>query len=134
MRIKAVEIENFRSAKHLVCDFDAVTSLIGPNGAGKSNVLRALDWFFNGPKGSNSPEDVHRGAEAGPEGEARIRVRVDFDQLTDEDRSALGPRYCPDVETTTFTAWRSWQAGADKIREGLRLSRLRDRPHVHSCE
>lgn len=115
MRIKAVEIENFRSAKYLVCDFGAVTSLIGPNGAGKSNILRALDWFFNGAKDSLSDDDVHRGAADDHETGPRIRVRVDFEELTDEDREALGPRYCPDTETTTFTAWRSWQNGADKI-------------------
>lgn len=110
-----MEIENFRSAKHLVCDFGDVTSLVGPNGSGKSNILRALDWFFNGPKDSLSPEDVHRGAGYGGEGGPQIRVRVDFDDLTDDDRAALGPRYCPDAETATFTAWRSWRAGADKI-------------------
>ncbi|WP_162602243.1 ATP-dependent nuclease [Nocardioides daejeonensis] len=115
MRIKAVEIENFRSAKHLVCDFGAVTSLIGPNGAGKSNILRALDWFFNGIKDSLSADDVHRGAVDDHETGPRIRVRVDFEDLTDEDREALGPRYCPDAGTTTFTAWRSWQNGGDKI-------------------
>lgn len=115
MRIKTVEIENFRSAKHLQCDFGTVTSLIGPNGAGKSNIVRALDWFFNGPKDSLSSEDVHRGADTHGEDGPRIRVKVDFDELTDEDRAALGPRYCPDSGTTTFTAWRSWQPGADKI-------------------
>lgn len=115
MRIKTVEIENFRSAKHLECDFGAVTSLIGPNGAGKSNIVRALDWFFNGPKDCLSPEDIHRGARTDGEDGPRIRVRVDFHELTDEDREALGPRYCPDAETTTFTAWRSWRSGADKM-------------------
>jgi hypothetical protein len=115
LRIQSVEIKNFRSVKDLVCDFNNETSLIGPNGAGKSNILRALDWFFNGPKGSISPEGVHRGAEAGAGGEPRIRARVNFDRLTDDDRAALGSRYCPDAETTTFTGWRSWQAGADKI-------------------
>ncbi len=115
MKIKSVEIENFRSAKHLTCDVGAVTSLIGPNGAGKSNILRALDWFFNAQKDSLSIEDVHRGAFEGDEGGPRVRVRVDFHDLTDEDREALGPRYCPDANTSSFTAWRSWRPGADKM-------------------
>jgi len=111
LKVRAVRIENFRSIRDLACDFDAVTSLIGPNGAGKSNVLRALDWFFNGERGALGPEDLHKGA---PEG-SRIRVQVDFDELTDDDRKALGPRYCPDDETSRFTAWRSWQDGVERI-------------------
>lgn len=115
MRIKTVEIENFRSAKRLVCDFGSVTSLIGPNGAGKSNILRALDWFFNGAKDSLSPDDVHRGSVGGDENGPRVRVRVDFEDLTERDREALGPRYCPDSETSAFTVWRSWKNGEEKI-------------------
>jgi putative ATP-dependent endonuclease of OLD family len=111
MRISSTRIENFRSIRDLTCDFDAVTSLIGPNGAGKSNVLRALDWFFNGEKGALGPDDLHKGS---PDG-SMIRVQVNFDDLTDDDRSVLGPRYCPDPETSRFTAWRTWQDGAEKI-------------------
>lgn len=111
MRVKSVSIENFRSIRHLTCDFDSVTSLIGPNGAGKSNVLRALDWFFNGDKGSLDIADRHHGAEEG----APIRVRVDFEDLTDHDRQALGTRYCPNDTVETFTAWRTWDGIEDKI-------------------
>ncbi len=111
MRISSVRIENFRSISHLNCEFGDVTSLIGPNGAGKSNILRALDWFFNGEQSSLSIDDLHYGS---PEG-SRIRVQVDFEDLTDADRRALGPRYCPDPNTSVFTAWRSWQDGVDKI-------------------
>lgn len=115
MRIKSVEIENFRSIRTLSCEFAAVTSLVGPNGAGKSNVLRALDWFFNADKTTLQTHDIHRGSVTDGDPEPRIRVRVDFTDLTDEDRSALGPRYCPDEDTTEFTAWRTWQGGSEKI-------------------
>lgn len=115
VRIKAVEIENFRSIRTLACDFDAVTSLIGPNGAGKSNVLRAMDWFFNAERGFLNADDIHKGAITKSEPHPRIRVRVDFVDLTPEDRAALGPRYCPNQTTNEFTAWRTWQDGAEKI-------------------
>lgn len=111
MRIRRAHIENFRSIAALDCDFDDVTTLLGPNGAGKSNVLRALDWFFNGEKGSLSEDDVHQGSGDG----ARVRVRVDFDGLTPADQEALGPKYCADTSVTTFTAWRTWEDGEDKI-------------------
>lgn len=111
MRIRRIHVENFRSIADLQCDFDAVTTLLGPNGAGKSNVLRALDWFFNGEKGALTEDDLHKGVALG----SRIRVRVDFDELSDADREALGPRYCNDATVSTFTAWRTWQDGEDKI-------------------
>ena len=111
MRICSVRIENFRSIRDLTCEFGEVTSLIGPNGAGKSNVLRALDWFFNGDKSAIDANDLFKGA---PEG-SRIRVQVDFDDLTAHDRGALGVRYCPAHDTPRFTAWRTWQDGTEKI-------------------
>src|SRR5680860_948093 len=104
MRLNRVRIENFRSIADLDCDFGAVTTFVGPNGAGKSNVLRALDWFFNGDKGTLTIDDVHQGAAVD---DARIRVRVDFVDLTDADRQALGARYGADPSATTFTAWRT---------------------------
>lgn len=116
MRIKTVTIQNFRSIRDLTCDFDDVTSLIGPNGAGKSNVLRALNWFFNGTKDELTDADIHRGAFEPGKSDPSIRVRVDFDELSEADRQALGPRYCPDGEdVATFTAWRTWESGSDKI-------------------
>lgn len=115
VRIKSVEIENFRSIRNLTCDFGSVTSLVGPNGAGKSNVLRAIDWFFNGDKGQLSDDDIHKGSIGRDDADLRIRVRVNFVDLTDADRAALGPKYCPDADTDEFTAWRTWQHGTDKI-------------------
>lgn len=111
MQIASVRIENFRSIRELTCDFSDVTSLIGPNGAGKSNVLRAMDWFFNGEKAVLDEHDLHKGSAEG----SRIRVQVDFEDLTQADRDALGTRYCPDPETSRFTAWRTWQDGEEKI-------------------
>lgn len=111
MRIHSVRIENFRSIRDATCAFGEVTSLIGPNGAGKSNILRALDWFFNGTKDSLGTDDLHFAAPP----DSPIRVQVEFHELTAADREALGPRYCPDDDTATFTAWRTWRDGEDKM-------------------
>ncbi|MHB8439352.1 MAG: AAA family ATPase [Acidimicrobiales bacterium] len=111
MRIASVGISNFRCLRQVDLDFDEVTTFIGPNGAGKSSILRALNWFFSGDKSELSAEDVYSGA---PQDEQRIRVRVTFDRLTDGDRNALGQKYAPG-EVDTFTAWRTWEDGSDKI-------------------
>lgn len=107
MRIKSVGIENFRCLNEVHIDFDSITTFIGPNGAGKSSVLRALDWFFNG--GAIDEKDVWSGSD-----QQRVRVRVTFDKITDTDRTALGDKYAP-AETDTFTAWRTWSNGQDKM-------------------
>lgn len=99
MKIKSVDIKNFRALKDISIPFDSVTTFIGPNGSGKSTVLRALDWFFNGKPGAISEKDCSFGAIADP-----IEVQVTFSDLTEKDRAELGKYAPPDV--STFTAWK----------------------------
>jgi putative ATP-dependent endonuclease of OLD family len=108
MRIDSVGIQNFRCLQAVEIEFDEITTFIGPNGAGKSTVLRALDWFFNG--GTLEEADVYSGATV----DRRIRVRVTFSDLTATDREELGSTYAP-ATADTFTAWRTWDAGSDKM-------------------
>ncbi|MGW8396402.1 ATP-dependent nuclease [Streptomyces lydicus] len=102
-------IENFRCLQLAEVHFDRVTSIIGPNGVGKSTILRALDWFFNGEKGTSlSTNDLCVNAKS-----TRIRVEVEFDSLTPSDREELG-HYAPEgVESVVI--WRTWDNGEDKI-------------------
>lgn len=110
MRIKSVQITNFRCLEDVRVEMDTLTTFIGPNGAGKSSILRALDWFFNGEP-RLTEEDVYSGAN--PD-QRKIVVEVNFTDLTDRDRAELGPKYAP-PGTTTFTAWRTWLDGEDKM-------------------
>jgi putative ATP-dependent endonuclease of the OLD family len=96
MRIQTVRIKNFRALKDVEIEFDTVTTFIGPNGTGKSTVLRALDWFFNGKRGSLTEEDC---TYSEPE---EIEVEVKFSDLTVSDRKVLG-KYTPEG-VLTFTA------------------------------
>lgn len=106
MLIKRARIQNFRCLEDVEIAFDCVTTFIGPNGVGKSSVLRALDWFFNG--GALTDDDVLFGT-------ARrwIRVEVEFNNLTAEDREALG-KYAA-ASRDTVTVWRTWDGGEEKI-------------------
>lgn len=100
MKIQSVGINNFRSLKEVIIDFDSVTTLIGPNGTGKSTVLRALDWYFNGGKNCElGNNDCSFGAV-----EKVIEVRVTFSDLTEKDREALD-KYAP-ANGRTFSAWK----------------------------
>jgi len=46
VKIKSVQIRNFRSIKDQVIEFDDYTCLVGANGSGKSTILHALNVFF----------------------------------------------------------------------------------------
>lgn len=46
MKIKNLEIRNYRNLKNISLNFNDFTILIGKNDAGKSNILKALDLFF----------------------------------------------------------------------------------------
>ncbi|MCC3653397.1 ATP-dependent endonuclease [Streptomyces sp. S07_1.15] len=109
MRMIRARIENFRCLQEAEVRFDGVTSIIGPNGVGKSTILRALDWFFNGEKGTSlSTDDLCVDTQS-----SRIRVEVEFDSLTIRDREELG-HYAPEgVESIVI--WRTWDNGEDRI-------------------
>ncbi len=77
MRIKQIEIENYRSIKHLNFDVPQICALVGPNNAGKSNILAAIykvlgrDWVT---VSSFNLDDVH-----GRNPESDMRISITFD-------------------------------------------------------
>lgn len=51
MKIKFVEIQNFRKLKSTHIDFDDETTIfVGANNSGKTSAIVALDYFFSSPK------------------------------------------------------------------------------------
>ncbi|MBI4861692.1 MAG: AAA family ATPase [Candidatus Riflebacteria bacterium] len=44
-RIVALHLQNFRSARDVLIEFDRITYLVGPNAAGKSNVIDGLQFI-----------------------------------------------------------------------------------------
>ena len=63
MRVTRIEIQNFRSIKHLVVDLGETTVFVGPNNAGKTAILDALRIALTrrwGQRGTGFTEyDVH---------------------------------------------------------------------------
>jgi hypothetical protein len=59
--LKTIVIDNFRSIQHLRLEkLGDLSSIVGLNSSGKSNVLRALNYFFNGEVDLGDDLDVDR--------------------------------------------------------------------------
>ncbi|MCX6377221.1 MAG: AAA family ATPase, partial [Armatimonadetes bacterium] len=105
MGIERIEIEGFRSLKHVVWEPSNLKVLIGPNGSGKSNTIRALEMLSSAAKGKlqeaidgsgglpaltwnhgrgalnwivhlTSPSEAHRGMPLGSEKEGRTSYQL----------------------------------------------------------
>ncbi|MGQ4561328.1 ATP-dependent nuclease [Dermabacteraceae bacterium P7054] len=91
MKIKRLQIENFRAIASFDEELGPYTTFIGYNGGGKSSILHAVRWFFENFELADtdvfSKEFGERGSATLPE----VKVTVTFDQLTEVDRENFGP-------------------------------------------
>lgn len=60
MKIKTLELENFKSAPNGVINLDSVNVLVGENGKGKTSIQNALRFILNG---SLPDEPIHHGCD-----------------------------------------------------------------------
>ena len=81
MRMTRIEIENFRSIRHLVLDLGDTTVLVGPNNAGKTAILEALRIALTrrwGQRGTGFNEyDVHMpDEESDPKASSGVSIEI----------------------------------------------------------
>src|SRR5882757_3975379 len=80
MRLRRIEVTNFRAIRAATIDLEPLTSIIGSNNTGKSAFLKALELFFNNaPKVDD--DDFHNG-----DFDAPIEVTLSFGGLTEDER------------------------------------------------
>jgi putative ATP-dependent endonuclease of OLD family len=80
-RIRRVEVEGFRSIRHLTFEPRALCALVGPNNAGKSNILSAIDLVIGRrwpTEGSFTEDDCY-----GLDPREGIRIRIEFSASDD---------------------------------------------------
>lgn len=90
MKIRRLQVKNFRSIRDVVLQGRDVLALVGANNTGKSNILKALELFFEDSARLVDEDCYHRG----PDGEAidePIVIEVTFDGLNDWEKEQLGP-------------------------------------------
>ncbi len=81
MKLKQVNITNFRGIKNAVIDIEDFTTLIGPNNIGKSTILRAIKLVLNNEKPSIDDWPFKQ-----PSAE-KMRIECIFDKLEDWEKT-----------------------------------------------
>jgi len=88
--LESLHIENFRSCKDVLIDFDDYTCLVGTNGTGKSTVLQALNILFRYSRDTSTDlinlgkEDFYKGNISAP-----IVITATFGSLSNDASTEL---------------------------------------------
>ena len=75
MKISKVTINNFRSIKSAVFNFNDFNVFVGQNNSGKTNLFEAVEWFFKGLSKGKSMKDLHPNRNTSKE----ISVEIEFE-------------------------------------------------------
>lgn len=81
MKLKEIEISNFRSIENVKLSIDDFLVLIGENNSGKSTILKGVELFYSESLRSFSIENFHF-----KNNEKPIEIALTFDRLNDEEK------------------------------------------------
>ncbi len=81
MRIRNIEIANYRSIKHLKLMCEPLVVLLGPNNHGKSNILGALEFAL-----TSTTKPTATDFNAGRGEDDSLWVELEFDGLTEQEK------------------------------------------------
>ena len=150
MRITRIEIDNFRSIRHLVVDLGDTTGLVGPNNAGKTAILDALRIALTrrwGQRGTGFSEyDIHMADEASdPKASSGVSIEIRTEERepgewSDAIAEDLGDIVQVDLNTDrrsvllrTRCAWNADAEGFEPSWEFLDAGRQPLRSEERSC-
>jgi len=86
MKIKIIEIKNYRSLHNVLIHPKDILALVGRNNSGKSNAIKALELFFEGTVRLVNNECFHNHETDNP-----IEILITFDQLSDWEKEKFKP-------------------------------------------
>ncbi len=85
MKVKKIEIQNFRNISDISLEFDNEINVIcGENAQGKTNIIEAL-WLFSGAKSFRNTKDI----EFIKFGQSRAKIYSEFDMLGVENQASI---------------------------------------------
>ena len=80
MKLKQIDIENFRSIKSCTIKLNEIIAIVGENNSGKTAILKAINSFFNfEEEEADFDNAVHRYAPS-----TITRIRLTFSDLPDK--------------------------------------------------
>ena len=127
MKIKKVQIQNFRSIKDMTVELEDYICFVGANGSGKSNVVHALNVFFGE---SDVPgldtrllgeEDFHAKNTSDP-----VEITIVFSDLSSEAKDDLAHYVRHDQLIVSVKAIFDPAAGKAEVKQYGRRLALRD--------
>jgi predicted ATP-dependent endonuclease of OLD family len=86
MKIRKIEIKNYRSLHNLTIYPEDILVLVGRNNSGKSNLIKALELFFEGSTKLVNNECFYNHETGYP-----IEIFLTFEQLSDWEKEHFGP-------------------------------------------
>lgn len=84
MKIKSIEIENFRNIEHISLDFENVNIIYGENAQGKTNLIEAI-YLFSGSKSFRGAKDC----DLIKFGNEFAKLKIDFESREREQTAEL---------------------------------------------
>jgi len=86
MKIRKIEIKNYRSLHNVTIYPEDILALVGRNNSGKSNLIKALELFFEGGIRLVNDECFYNHKTGEP-----IEILITFEQLSDWERKQFEP-------------------------------------------
>jgi putative ATP-dependent endonuclease of the OLD family len=106
MRLRQLDVRNFRCLKSAAVNVNMLTALVGANGSGKSTFLRALNYFYEGPL-AVTLEDFYAGNIGEP-----ISIQVRFGELSDREKEAFSTYVQNNEVMVELRIWAADDGGA----------------------
>ncbi|NQV50453.1 MAG: AAA family ATPase [Candidatus Marinimicrobia bacterium] len=85
MKIRKIEVSNYKSLKDIIITPSDLFALVGRNNSGKSNVISALKLFFDGTVKGMSEETFYNKDQSKP-----IKIIITFEQLSAWEKTEFG--------------------------------------------
>ena len=80
MRLKSIEMKNFRRYKDEIVEFpDGLIGIVGKNGAGKSTLIEAIAWGLYGSDLARTKQDEIKRSEASSKDECKVIIELNLD-------------------------------------------------------
>jgi len=109
MKLKQIEIKNYKTVQDIVIDVESISVFIGENNSGKSNILKGLGLFYD-----ESIRNINEECFYFKDRNIPILIILTFDQLTVEERGQKYIQHWIFQESVKIKKEITWDPETDK--------------------